>query len=68
MNKNNHDDKYGAARLSRGDVSQGSHYSHVVALIRHMSSVLVVVVSQEADSHEGRNVKKKKKSSSYNFV
>lgn len=50
----------GAARLSRGDVSQGSHYSHVVALIRHMSSVLVVVVSQEADSHEGRNVKNKK--------
>lgn len=57
----------GAARLSRGAVSQGSHYSHVVALIRHMSSVLVVVVSQEADSHEGRNVKKEK-SSSYNFV
>lgn len=52
---------FGAVRLSGSDASQGNYYSHVVALIRPMSLVLVVVVFQEADSHEGKNVKKKKK-------
>lgn len=54
-----------AAGLSCSDASQGSYYSHTVALIRPMSSVLVVVVFQKAGSHEGRNVKK---SSSHSFT